>query len=62
MNWKKLLISESEKSYWEILHNSDKKIVMLHYVPEEDYSEKDIKIELTYDQFEDLIKFILRIK
>jgi len=51
-----------KKSYWEILHNSDKKTVMLHYVPEEDYSEKDIKIELTYDQFEDLVKFIIKIQ
>ena len=59
--WKKLLNSESDNAYWEIWHDSDKEIVTLQYVPEDDYSKKDIKIEVPYDQFEDLIKFIIRI-
>ena len=60
--WKKLFNSESEKANWEILHDSDKKTVTLHYVPEDDYSDKDVKIEVPYDQFEDLVKFIIRIR
>lgn len=60
--WKKLCNAESEKANWEIVHDSDKKTVTLHYVPEEDYSDKDIKIEVPYNQFEDLVKFIIKIR
>lgn len=60
--WKKLYNSESDNSNWEIWNNSDKKTVTLHYVPEDDYSNKDVKLEVSYDQFEDLVKFILRIR
>jgi hypothetical protein len=60
--WKKLLNSESDNANWEIWHNSDKKTVTLHYVPQNDYSEKDVKIEVPYEQFEDLVKFMIRIR
>ena len=46
----------------EIWHDSDKKTVVLHYVPEDNYSDKDVKIEVPYDQFEDLVKFIIKIR
>jgi hypothetical protein len=32
--WKKLWNSESDNANWEIWHDSDKKTVTLHYVPE----------------------------
>jgi len=59
--WKKLCNSESVNANWEIIHNSDTKIITLHYVPEDDYSEKDIKIDMSYERFEDLVKFLIRI-
>lgn len=60
--WKKLCNYESDNANWEIWHDSDKKIVTLHYVPEDDYSDKDVKIKVPYDQFEDLVKFMIRIR
>ncbi|MFW5795263.1 MAG: hypothetical protein ACOCV1_07245 [Bacillota bacterium] len=60
--WKKLWNSESDKSYWEILHDNEDKTVTLHYISEEDYCDKDVKIKMKYEQFEDLIKFIIRIR
>jgi hypothetical protein len=60
--WKKLWNSESDNANWEIWHDSDKKTVTLHYVPEDDYSDKDVKIEVPYNQFEDLVKFIIKIR
>lgn len=60
--WKKLWNSESDNANWEIWHDSDKKTVTLHYVPEDNYSDKDVKIEVPYDQFEDLVKFMIRIR
>ncbi|MEK6829054.1 MAG: hypothetical protein AABY15_02925 [Nanoarchaeota archaeon] len=59
--WKALWNSESELAHWEIWHDNAEKSVILHYVPEEDYSEKDKKIALTYEEFEDLTEFINRI-
>jgi hypothetical protein len=59
--WKKLCNSESVNANWEIIHNSDTKNITLHYVPEDDYSEKDIKIDMSYERFEDLVKFLIRI-
>ena len=56
--WKTLWNAESEKAYWEINHDSEKEEVVLHYVPNEDYSKEDIRITLTYEKFEDLIEFI----
>jgi len=51
--------AESKNSNWEIWHKSKEKIVILHYVPEDDYSlDKDIKIKMSYDHFEDLVGFI----
>jgi hypothetical protein len=60
--WRKLFISESEKSYWEIVHDSKKENVTLYFIPEEDCSKKYVKIKLSYEQFEDLVKFMNRIK
>lgn len=60
--WKKLWNSESDNANWEIRHDSDKKTVTLHYVPEENYSKNDIEIKVPYEQFEDLVKFIIRIR
>ena len=60
--WKKCLNWESDESYWEIWHDSDKNTVTLHYVPEENYGKKDIKIEVPYDRFEDLVKFMINIR
>lgn len=59
--WEKLLNSESTNAHWEIWHDSDEKEVTLHYVPEEDYSDKDVKIKMPYDQFDDLLKFMKRL-
>lgn len=56
--WKIVLNAESKISKWEIVHHEETKNVWLHYVHEEVYSEKDIKINLTYEEFEDLIGFI----
>lgn len=60
--WKKLWNSESDKAHWEILHDAENKTVRLHYIPNDDYSKDDTKIRMEYDQFEDLVKFINRIK
>jgi hypothetical protein len=60
--WKKLWVSESDNSKWEILHDSENKTVELHYVPNDDYSNKDVKIKMQYDDFEDLVKFMIRIR
>ena len=56
--WKIILNDESKKSLWEIVHLENEKSVRLHYVPEENYSEKDVNINLTYEEFEDLIRFM----
>ena len=56
--WKIILNEESKNSTWEITHHDETKNVRLHYVPGDNYSEKDININLTYDEFEDLIKFM----
>jgi hypothetical protein len=60
--WKKLWISESDRANWEILHNLEKKTVTLQYVPEDDYGDRDVRIEVPYDHFEDLVKFMIRIR
>ena len=60
--WKTLWVSESDNSKWEILHNSETKTVELHYVPNDDYSSDDVKIKMQYDDFEDLVKFMIRIR
>lgn len=60
--WKKLWVSESDNSKWEILHDNKTKTVELHYVPNDDYSDDDIKIRMQYDDFEDLVKFMIRIR
>jgi len=60
--WKKLWVSESDNSKWEILHDSEAKTVELHYVPNDDYSIDDVKIKMQYDDFEDLVKFMIMIR
>jgi hypothetical protein len=57
--WKELWTSESDNGNWEILNHIDKKEITLHYVPEEDYSENDIKIKMSYEKFNDLSDFII---
>jgi hypothetical protein len=58
INWREVWNVESDESKWEIINNFDDKKIKLLYVPEEDYNEKDIEIEVSYDDFEDLVKFI----
>ncbi len=66
--WKKLWVSESDHSNWEIVNDSnweivnDSKKVTLLYIPEDDYSKNDIHITVPYHHFEDLIKFMIRIR
>ena len=60
--WKKLWLSESDNANWEIRHDSKTKEITLMYVPEDNYSKNDIEIKVPYDQFEDLVKFIIRIR
>lgn len=60
--WKKMFNSESDMAHWEIIHDSDNKNVMLMYVPNDDYSEDDIKIIVPYEEFEDLVKFMINIR
>ena len=55
--WKVVNNAESKNSTWEIFRAENKNGIRLHYVPEENYSENDININLTYEEFEDLIKF-----
>jgi hypothetical protein len=55
-------LSESDNANWEIVHNVETKEITLIYVPLDDYSKNDIKIKVPYDQFEDLVKFIIKIR
>lgn len=59
--WMGIWNSESDSSYWEIWNDTAEKTIILHYVPDEDYSEKDTKIAMTYDEFADLITFLKRL-
>lgn len=59
--WKKLWNAESDLAHWEIWHDTETKSIILHWVPEEDYTKNDIKINLNYDQFKDLIHFLIKI-
>jgi len=61
-NWKSILNSESKKSFWEITNNIKDKTITLSYVPEDNYSKKDVEIIVPYDQFKDLVKFMKRMK
>ena len=60
--WKKLWLSESDDANWEISHDSKTKEITLLYVPEDDYSKNDVEIKVPYEHFEDLVKFIIRIR
>lgn len=59
--WKKLWNSESDYGNWEIWHDNENEKVTLHYVPEDNYSDEDIKIEMSYKEFEDLVKLMIRV-
>lgn len=56
----KIWNAESKNANWEILHDANSKNVTIIYVPEDDYSDKDVKIQVPYEHFEDLIEFIKR--
>jgi hypothetical protein len=60
--WKKLWLSESDNGNWEIRNDSKTKEIILLYVPEDNYSKNDVEIKVPYEQFEDLVKFITRIR
>ena len=62
MDWKKLLLSESDNADWEIRHDSKTKEITLLYVPEDGYSNNDIEIKMPYEHFEDLVNFIIKIQ
>lgn len=59
--WRSLWVSESPQSFWEMVHDSSEKTVVLHYIPNSDYSDDDVKIELNYDEFQDLLDFARRL-
>lgn len=60
-NWKNILSSESESSKWEIVNHKLSSTICLHYVPNDDYSSDDIKINMSYDDFIDLCEFIKKL-
>lgn len=71
--WKNLWDAESELSYWEVkrpvkgININVGKVEFedyreLMFVPNPNYSEDDVKIKLTEEQFEDLVKFIILIR
>ena len=63
---------ESKDSRWEIVNNNitgcedigfiPSNTVTLHYVPEDGYSEKDVKITMPTEHFEDLVSFMKNFK
>ena len=60
--WKSLYLSESDNANWEIRNDTKTKEVTLLYVPEDEYGKEDIEIKVPYEQFEDLVKFMIRIR
>jgi hypothetical protein len=60
IDWKKSVFIESPEGHWEILKIKNK--FNLLYVPEDDYSEKDIIINITEEELEDLINLIKKLK
>jgi len=54
--WKLIGVGESKKGFWEIQSQDDDNI-LLHYVPDEDYSENDIKIKVPFEHFQDLLTY-----
>lgn len=58
--WKKYWNIESDDSKWEIWNDIENKQITLHYVPKEDYSPSDIKIKMSYEEFNDLNKVLTR--
>ena len=57
--WKKTLNAESTNSHWEILNTGDR--VELLYVPKDNYSDKDISIEVSHEEFEELLEFMKKL-
>jgi hypothetical protein len=71
MSNKKLTINdifniESKKSWWEITNHKgfdeNDETLTIHYVPEDDYSNKDVKIKIPIEHFYDLVELIKKIK
>ncbi len=74
VDFNEIFNAESKQSHWEITnHDIDfdfleenimtaSKTITLHYVPEDDYSEKDIKITMPHDHFIELVKFMKTFK
>lgn len=60
--WRTLFNAESEKSFWEITNSEHQQIVQLRFVPNDDYSSSDIRIQMTAEQFEDLLDLCNRLK
>lgn len=60
--WKGMALAESEKDYWEIVNDPLKKVVNFIHLPNPDKDDGHIQLSLTYDQFDDLVNFIQRIK
>ncbi|MEX0598961.1 MAG: hypothetical protein WD512_20925 [Candidatus Paceibacterota bacterium] len=58
MNWRDIWVSESDDSHWEILNDNKNNTVELHYIPNDDYSDEDVKIKIPHTHFEDLVKLI----
>lgn len=59
--WETIFNIESENSNWEIWRDDIDKTVTIHYVPEENYTDKDVKITVPYSQFNDLVKLIKKL-
>jgi hypothetical protein len=50
-SWKKIVDYESDNINWEFHNNQENKTVLLHHIP------SDIKLNVTYDEFAELIQF-----
>lgn len=59
--WTIVINDESQESKWEIVHTTESKNVRLHFVPNDNYSDEDVNINLTYVEFQDLIKFMKKL-
>ena len=59
--WKGIFNMKSDNSNWEFWNDDLNQTITIHYVPEDNYSDKDVKITIPYNQFEDLVKLIKKI-
>lgn len=60
-SWEEIFNSESEKAFWEIVHDRKAQTVRLIFVPDEEYNKKMVETTVSYEQFDDLCNFINRI-